>query len=95
LIQVLDSDLDCALLIQLYRYRVTAGVRMMPQGGEEVTQATFCGVDASREAETFRIVSIELFGQVVQSFGPAPTVGDLPAQQQEDRYRIEGNLASR
>ena len=95
LIQVLDRDLDGAFFIHCHSHRVAVGVRMIAQGGEEVTQATFCGVDIIYKAETFRIVGLELFGQVVQSFGPAPSVSDLPAQEQEDGYRVKGNLASR
>ena len=94
LIQVLDSDLDRALLIQFHGHRVAVGVRLTPEGGEEVTQATFGGVEASGESEMFCIVSIALFGQVAQGFSSAPAVGDLPTVEEKDRYRVERSLAS-
>jgi len=94
LIQVLDSDLDRALLIRFHGHQVAVGVRMTPQGGEEVTQAPFRGIDTIKKAETFRTVSIALFGQVAQGFSPAPTVGDLPTVEEKDRYRVERSLTS-
>jgi hypothetical protein len=94
LIQVLDGDLDGAILVQFYGHCVTIGVGVLSQGGQEIAQTTFAGIDAISEPETFPIVDIAFLGQVAQGLGPVPFVDDLSAMKEKERYRVEGHLAS-
>jgi hypothetical protein len=95
LVQVLDGHFHALLLILFHSDRIAPGIRVVTQSREEVTQAPFGGIDARGEAEVFYKVGITFPDQVPQGLGSIPTVGDLPAVEEEDRHGVKGCLASR
>jgi hypothetical protein len=84
LVQALDGHFDAVLLVQLHRQRVPCSVGVATEGGEEVAQPTFGGVDAVGEAKAAGIVGIARIVQVAQGLGPGPAVADLPAVEEKE-----------
>jgi len=85
LIEALDSASDERLVIAL---------RMLAEGSEEVAQTPFGREYPLLEAQPLGIVRVTRITQVSQRLGTAPTLGDLPANEQEHGDGIEGNLAA-
>jgi hypothetical protein len=64
IVQVMDGDVSCARVVDLYGYRLLVGVGMATKGGQEVTHAALCRKVTVEEAETLGIIRIAWMLQV-------------------------------
>ena len=84
-VEVLPADLELGGLV----HRDLGPFGMLPQRREEMAHAAFGRKDPRRETKAFGIVSIAFLRQVLEGLGPRPTIGQLPAIQQEEGDRIK------
>jgi len=80
----LDSDCDGILLF------ITEKNDLVADGGEPMAHAAFGGVDTILETEAEGEIGVARMSKVAQRFSAVPTVGDLPAEEQEDGDGIKG-----
>jgi hypothetical protein len=94
LVEVLDGHGGGRFFVDAHHHCLAAVVGMAAQSGQVVTHAALGGIETVLKAKALGIVGVARVGQVLQNIGPAPTLVDLPAQEQKHGHWVEGYLAA-